>query len=87
MHFNESELEGVFNENDDDPFYKFESNNDFMRAVQHFSPKNNFEKQLVKGVLYRYGETQLPDIPETNSTVLSQDHSFESFGIVNVVTK
>ena len=86
MHFDESELEEVVND-DDDPFKQFESNHAFMRAVQNFYPKNNFEKRLVKGVLYRYGETHLPDLPETSKTAISRDQSFESFGIVNVVTK
>ena len=40
----------------DDPFYDFNHDAVFFETIKTFKPKSTFERELVKGVLWRHGK-------------------------------
>ena len=54
-HFNDSEIDLDLASQEDDPFHQYEKDRAFYKTLENFQPQNSFERELVKGVVYRNG--------------------------------
>ena len=51
-----SDYEKASSEDDGDPFHEFKEDGEFLKALESFQPETQFDKQLVKGVIFRNGK-------------------------------
>ena len=51
-----SDYEKASSEDDGDPIHEFKEDREFLKALESFQPETQFDKQLVKGVIFRDGK-------------------------------